>query len=171
MGGNAFKQMLPTASFHRMRPSVYQALKTTLLPLVQSRYELVAVPHESPQKPDHGDLDFVVARPRPGTSPEFMQKMLRATYSLPQEGNRTSNYAVPVDAFDLNADRKSDYAGNGEETDEFYQVDVNVCADDAEWERTIFLHSYGDLGMILNVLARGAGLSLSVHGLKVCPIY
>jgi hypothetical protein len=28
----------------------------------------------------------------------------------------------------------------------YYQVDIHVCADDDEWERIFFYHSYGDLG-------------------------
>ncbi|OSX59813.1 hypothetical protein POSPLADRAFT_1149832 [Postia placenta MAD-698-R-SB12] len=139
MGGNAFRGKLSTALFPRMSPHTYQALRARLLPLVQSQFESVAVPREAPEKVDHGDLDFVVTRPRPGTSPSTVQKVLRATHSIPQEGNRTSNYAIPANAFDLGA----------------------------EWERILFLHSYGDTGMIFGVLARMAGLSLNVHGLKV----
>lgn len=47
------------------------------------------------------------------------------------------------------------------------QVDVNVCRDRAEWERTVFFHGYGDLGMILGLIAKNAGLALGEKGLKV----
>lgn len=47
------------------------------------------------------------------------------------------------------------------------QVDVNVCADRAEWERIVFFHGYGDLGMILGLIAKNVGLALGEKGLKV----
>ncbi|CCM01876.1 uncharacterized protein FIBRA_03947 [Fibroporia radiculosa] len=164
MGGNAFNQTLSSAIFPRMSPECYQTLKAALLPYVQPLYELVAVPNEAPGKADHGDIDFVVAHPKPGTSLELVRQALKATHSLLQEGNRTSNFAVSTTAFD-HVYRASEHGRDDFET--FYQVDVSVCADKGEWERTVFLHSYGDLGMILSVLARAAGLSLSVHGLKL----
>ncbi|KAI0953457.1 hypothetical protein AcW1_007671 [Taiwanofungus camphoratus] len=170
MGGNAFRQTLPDTSFPRISPSVYQALKARLLPLIQSLYGLAVVPAEAPEKIDHGDIDFVVAYPRPGLTHETVKATLKATYSLPQEGNRISNFAVSTSAFELQLDQKQ--AGMGmmphqEEWKNFYQIDVYVCADEEEWQRVVFLHSYGDLGMILGVLARSAGLSLSTHGLKL----
>ncbi|KAJ7733979.1 hypothetical protein B0H14DRAFT_2639483 [Mycena olivaceomarginata] len=40
------------------------------------------------------------------------------------------------------------------------QVDMHVCADKAEWERIHFFHGYGDLGMILRLVAQNKGLAL-----------
>lgn len=34
----------------------------------------------------------------------------------------------------------------------------------------MFFHSYGDLGMILGLIARNNGLKLGVHGLKVSSV-
>lgn len=51
----------------------------------------------------------------------------------------------------------------------YFQVDVHVCTDKDEWDRIMFCHSYGDLGMILGLIARNVGLSLGSKGLKVCP--
>ncbi|EPT05204.1 hypothetical protein FOMPIDRAFT_69174 [Fomitopsis schrenkii] len=140
MGGNAFNQTLPQASFPRMPPATYKALKATLLPLVEQFYDLVAVPPEAPEKPDHGDLDFVVAYPHSDDGADCVKAAIRAAHYLPQEGRGTSSFAIPVD--------------------------VNVCADRESWERTLFLHSYGDTGMILGVIGRSAGVALGVHGLK-----
>lgn len=167
MGGNAFNQMLPQATFPRMSPAVYRALKVTLLPLVQSQYELVAIPPEAPGKADHGDLDFVVSRPRPGTSSETVKEVLKARYSLPQEGNRMSNYAVPLDILEVGVDPESDPGDHAAEQETYFQVDVNVYANEYEWELACCLSSYGDLGIILNHLARKAGLIFNAHGLKV----
>lgn len=54
-----------------------------------------------------------------------------------------------------------------DDPENFGQVDINVCSDKAEWERIVFFHAYGDLGMILGLLARNHGLALGTKGLKV----
>lgn len=41
--------------------------------------------------------------------------------------------------------------------------------DKAEFERIAFYHAYGDLGMIMGLLARNIGLTLGEKGLKVRP--
>lgn len=163
MGGNAFNQTLPQASFPRMPPATYKALKATLLPLVEQFYDLVAVPPEAPEKPDHGDLDFVVAYPHSDDGADCVKAAIRAAHYLPQEGRGTSSFAIPVGAFDLPANDAFSLSAQ----DTYIQVDVNVCADRESWERTLFLHSYGDTGMILGVIGRSAGVALGVHGLKV----
>ncbi|KAH9950553.1 hypothetical protein B0H21DRAFT_499013 [Amylocystis lapponica] len=160
MGGNAFKEILPTACFPRMSPAVYNALKAHLLMRLEPLYEVVAVPHEAPEKVDHGDVDFVAAQPRQSLTHEMVMQALGAMRSIPQDGGPMCNFAIPVHAFELGAAR-------ADSPEAFYQVDVNVCADRAEWERVVFMHSYGDLGMILNLLARSAGVVLGTHGLKL----
>ncbi|RPD62400.1 hypothetical protein L226DRAFT_568817 [Lentinus tigrinus ALCF2SS1-7] len=173
MGGNAFKNLLPDASFPRMSPALYGALKARLIPILQELYTHVAVSPECPGKIDHGDLDFVVSEPREGLTLGEVKSALRATCSVPMEGNRTSNYAIPLDAFE---DVALMYAstGDGDEATElttgdgkFFQVDVNVCEDRAQWERTVFYTSYGDLGFFLGLLAQTAGLSFNIFGLKL----
>lgn len=44
-----------------------------------------------------------------------------------------------------------------------------MCANEAEHERTAFFHGYGDLGMIMSVVARNAdpALVLGEKGLRV----
>ena len=167
MGGNAFNQTLPQASFPRMPPATYKALKATLLPLVEQFYALVVVPPEAPEKPDYGDLDFVVAYPHSDDVVDRVKEAIRAAHYLPQEGRGTSSFAIPVDAFDLPVDSASEGAFSLSAQDTYIQVDVNVCADRESWERTVFLHSYGDTGMILGVIGRSVGVALGVHGLKV----
>lgn len=51
----------------------------------------------------------------------------------------------------------------------YFQVDIHVCMDKDEWDRIMFYNSYGDLGMILGLIGKNAGLSLGSKGLKVCP--
>lgn len=107
MGGNAFGSILKASSFPRLPPAVYAALKSRLLPKIQELYSFVAVPIEAPEKPDYGDLDFVVTGQKvqfDGTSDrvlvniphEIVQQTIGARFVNPVDGNRTSNFAIPV---------------------------------------------------------------------------
>ncbi|KAI0754928.1 hypothetical protein C8Q80DRAFT_1053438, partial [Daedaleopsis nitida] len=175
MGGNAFKNLLPDASFPRMPPPVYSTLKARLLPILQELYAHVAISPECPGKADYGDLDFIVSGPREGLTLAEVKDALRATCSVPMEGSRTSNYAVPSSAFEdvVRAARDGTctpdraLASGDPDGQMFFQVDVNVCADRAQLERTVFYTSYGDLGFILGLLAQTAGLSFNIFGLKL----
>ncbi|TBU47768.1 hypothetical protein BD309DRAFT_998116 [Dichomitus squalens] len=177
MGGNAFKRLLPHATFPRMHPAVYNALKAQVLPIVQSFYAHATVSPEAPEKADFGDLDIIVAGPRDGLTHEEVRAALRATCSIPQEGNRTSNFAIPVDAFEAVAqahkavaaasEPKQDGGARDADAQVTFQVDLNVNGDCAQWERTVFCSSYGDLVFFLGVLAQTAGLSFSIYGLRL----
>jgi hypothetical protein len=100
MGGSAFGAILTSAAFPRLPPSVYRALKKRLLPKITEFYAWVGVPHEAPDKKDHGDLDLLVAIPKlPHNSfvpHEIIKQAIGATHLVPMDGNRTSNYAVPI---------------------------------------------------------------------------
>lgn len=148
MGGNAFKATLPDASFPRMRPALYNELKQRVTASLQTVYTSVAVPHEAPGKLDFGDIDFVVCHPRDGLNPEMLRVALGAQHII-AIGN-VSNLAIPL-----------------RDKDSFCQVDIHVCDDIDDWQRTFFFLSYGDLSMILGLMARALDLSLGRHGLKV----
>ncbi|KAF8895530.1 hypothetical protein BD779DRAFT_1500014 [Infundibulicybe gibba] len=182
MGGSAFSSKLSSSAFPRMPPVVYQTLKARFLPVLHTFYKHVVIPVEAPGKPDHGDLDFVVVGPlrEDGTSDKAesmnvpharVAQALGASVVIPMEGNRTSNFAVPVSAGEwarlgcAQAEERGRDAAPGRGI--FYQVDVHVCEDKDEWERIRFFHAYGDLGMILGLIANNAGLALGVHGLRV----
>jgi hypothetical protein len=158
MGGNAFHQILPATSFPRIPPTVYSSLKARLIPLFQSIYVHIAVPFEAPEKLDYGDLDFVVAGPKCSElgDHEEVKRALGAKFCILLEGNRTSNFAVPIGQEDWEIG-----------DDKFYQVDVHVCADEEEWGRVVFFHGYGDLGMIMGLIATNNGFALGTKGLKV----
>jgi hypothetical protein len=172
---------------------VYRAVKDRLTPRLLAIYSIVSTPYEAPEKNDHGDLDFLVCEPLTGAEVphEKVQALLDAKYVVPMPGNRTSSYAVPIDdgewaklghaAEEEKAPRQAKETDN--QGDIFYQViprvgyrkceltccqvDVHVCSDKAEWERIHFFHGYGDLGMILGLVARNKGLALGSKGLKV----
>ncbi|KAH9854649.1 hypothetical protein C2E23DRAFT_893954 [Lenzites betulinus] len=180
MGGNAFKSL--AAAFPRMPPTVYNVLKATLLPPLQPLYSHVLVAPEAPEKADYGDLDIVVSGPRDGLTADDVKAALRATHSVALGGNRISNFAVPVGAFpdvarawrgasasgqSIGFDPEVTIATDDSESDVFIQVDVNVCADEAQFERTVFYTSYGDMGLMLGLIAQTAGLSFGIFGLKL----
>ncbi|KAH8825268.1 hypothetical protein DL96DRAFT_1612564 [Flagelloscypha sp. PMI_526] len=178
MGGKAFSGLLPPTSFPRLPPPIYHALKARLTPVLETLYHFVATPHEAPEKLDHGDLDFTVASPRTvleedkvAVPIETCKQALRALHVVPMPGNRTSSYAVPMkrseweeqglaQSFDQ-LDKNTDSSGL------FYQVDVHPATDEAEARRIVFFNSYGDLGMIMGLIAANNGLKLSPHALRM----
>ncbi|KAF8579830.1 hypothetical protein K439DRAFT_1637603 [Ramaria rubella] len=152
MGGRAFLEILQGATFPRMESQTYYTLKARHLEQLRQLYRLVGVPREAPEKTSHGDLDYVVCAPRVANSTlvEDIKNVLGAVSCI--KDGLIFNFAIPLEG----ADRST-----------FYQVDVNQCLDEDEWERVIFFRSYGDLGMIIGLLARANGLSLGLHGLKI----
>ncbi|KAF4590130.1 hypothetical protein EYR40_009468 [Pleurotus pulmonarius] len=121
-------------------------------------------------------------------SPDIVRAAIGARHSIPMAGYRTSNYAVPIPPgqwaalgcgseeeecrLRLKMDLLTIKGEEGEEEIEkdgelYYQVDVHVCPDEAEWKRNVFFNSHGDMGMILGVIIRNHGLHLGVHGLKM----
>jgi len=174
MGGNAFSEQLPTAVFPRMPPPFYNSLKSRIIPPLQDLYHLVVVPPEAPGKLDHGDLDILVCEPKnfkegiprsECVTLEEIEQALGSVYSIPLQGDRTSNFAVPikqeeVQQFALDKDKLN--------LKQLYiQIDLHFCEDeDSLRSRTLF-QSYGELGMILGVLARIAGFTWTASGLKL----
>jgi len=157
------------AAFPRIPPAVYRNLKARFHPKLAELYTWVGVPLEAPEKLDHGDIDFLVAVPKNQSdqplSHQVIKEILGAEFMIPMEGNRTSNYAVPISPGEwAEEDDKRKEVTDGQI---FYQVDVHVCFDKDEWDRIMFFHSYGDLGMILGLVGRNAGLSLGAKGLKL----
>ena len=100
MGGRAFSAVLQVAAFPRIPPAVYRNLKARLHPKLSELYTWVGVPIEAPEKLDYGDLDFVVAIPKnqnsQSLSHQVIKEILGAEFMIPMEGNRTSNYAIPI---------------------------------------------------------------------------
>lgn len=195
MGGSAFRSKLAQQAFSRLPTPVYQALKERYLPRLSQLYNYVAVPHETPEKATHGDLDILVAEPKSTVlchaefattsndsesteaaklkyiSHETLKDVLGARHVIECSANRTSNYAVPValgewDAFRHGEDERHarKQAPDGEI---YYQVDIHPCEDVGEFNRIKFFHAYGDMGMILGVLARNIGFYLGQNGLRI----
>ncbi|KAK0504045.1 hypothetical protein EDD18DRAFT_1457129 [Armillaria luteobubalina] len=87
---------------------------------------------------------------------DTVKELLGAVHVLPMPGPRTSNYAIPIPEDEFNTQM---HVG-------WYQVDVHVCRSLEDFARVKFFHSYGDMGMILGLVARHSGLHLGIHGLK-----
>jgi len=87
-------------------------------PLLEELYIHVGIPRVAPEKMDHGDLDLIVCLPRwhaistqssvvlntsdseqrlsVHVSPEVVAATIKARHLNPMDGNRISNYAVPI---------------------------------------------------------------------------
>ncbi|KAG6899221.1 hypothetical protein C0993_012135 [Termitomyces sp. T159_Od127] len=164
MGGRAFLTTLGPGSFPRIPLPVYNALKNRLLLRLQTLYQRAIVPREAPEKVNFGDLDILVTSPRTSSGLSSgqthlwrttVQTVLGAQYCTGHNTrNRTVNFALPIqpgewETFNL-----------GKEEEESHE---------AEHERTAFFHGYGDLGMIMSVVARNAdpALVLGEKGLRL----
>ncbi|ETW81566.1 hypothetical protein HETIRDRAFT_316994 [Heterobasidion irregulare TC 32-1] len=164
MGGNALTHLLPAASFPRLPHHIYAAIKAHLHDRLAPLYERVATPREAPEKLDYGDVDFIVVCPKkPDITHEDVRIALGAGASIQ---GRTSNFAVPLSRY-TDEVMGNTQRGGQREHEEYVQVDVHVCAEVPQFERVVFFHGYGDLGMIIGCLARSVGLHLGDHGLKV----
>ena len=179
MGGNAFSERLPTAVFPRMPPAFYNSLKARIVPRLEALYHLVAVPPEAPGKLDYGDLDIVVCQPKnikegiplsECVTFTEIEQALGSAYSLPLPGDRTSNFAVSIQQDEVQhfvLDQKAVEEGKLDMTRLYIQIDLHFSEDVESWRSRILFQSYGELGMILGMLARTIGLTWTVAGLKV----
>ncbi|SJL07540.1 uncharacterized protein ARMOST_10890 [Armillaria ostoyae] len=153
MGGSAFATIGP---FPRLSRALYTVLKARHTASLGTVYTQVCTPLEAPEKQDHGDIDFLVYSPEHLPSHDTVKELLGAAHVLPMPGPRTSNYAIPIPEDEFNTQM---HVG-------WYQVDVHVCGSPEEFAGVRFFHSYGDMGMILGLVARHSGLHLGIHGLK-----
>jgi hypothetical protein len=169
MGGKAFLSLLPDTTFPRLTPTVYTSLKSSLLLRLVPLFQYVGVPHEAPEKQDHGDIDFVVACPNAAIGHTEIKHALGASVCIPSaqsDGKGTHNFALRL--ADLAPFQPTDVEQVTAETGDVYvQVDVNIRKDVLDWENAMFFHAYGDLGMIMGRLAASVGLHLGELGLKV----
>lgn len=159
MGGRAFLESMPDAIFPRLPPETYFALKERLKLLLETIYQRVSVPREAPEKYDYGDIDFTVVNPiiPHESAPSATLSAIGAAKVIANPG--TSNYALRLrDLFPEESDNK------------YVQVDVHICPDEADLERVLFWHGYGDLGMIVGSMIRSYGLSAGTSGIKIMKV-
>ena len=174
MGGNAFSEKLPTAVFPRMPLAFYNSLKSRIIPRLEALYHIVVVPPEAPGKLDFGDLDVLVCQPRnvkEGISLsecvtlEEIERALGSVHSIPLTGDRTSNFAIPIQRNEV-----QEFGIDEEEVDLgqlYIQIDLHFCEEEESLRSRSLFQSYGELGMILGVLGKSVGFTWSPGGLKV----
>lgn len=184
MGGKALLALLPHATFPRLSPTLYNAIKSHLHTRLSPLFDRVATPHEAPEKLDHGDIDFIVASPQLGLKHHDVERALGTTsqHSIPspEVGAGTSHFALSLVVLERELGFVEDGAGHSiprghssllvtkaDVDGRYVQVDVHLCPDVEDFERVVFIHGYGDLGMIMGALARSVGLQLGSKGLKV----
>jgi hypothetical protein len=170
MGGKAFLSRIPNATFPRLSPLIYASLKATLLPRLTPLFQHVGVPHEAPEKEDHGDVDFIVACPLAAViGHEEIKHALGASACIPSpQPDHAGSHNFALRLSDVVTSLPTDAVPVSEETSEVYvQVDVNIRKDAHDWENVMIFHSYGDLGMIMGRLSASVGLHLGELGLKV----
>ena len=174
MGGNAFSEQLPTAVFPKMSLAFYNSLKSRIMPRLEALYHLVVVPPGAPGKPDYGGLDILVCKPKDVkegvplsecVTLKEIEQALGSAYSNPLPGNRTSNFAIPIQQdeiqhFSFDKD-KSDLAQL------YIQIYLHFCEDEQNLRSRALFKSYGELGMILGMLGKTVGLKWTPSGLKV----
>lgn len=146
MGGSAFNVDTHGFVTSRMTKDQYTALSNFILPLLRLYFRIVATPPEVPGKVTYGDLDIMVSKPldlRPHDailqlcSNALGSKCKAFIYNVP-----TSNIAVSIN-------------------DVIVQVDVHVVERDDLWEVDYWMHSWGDMGMIVSSVIKAWGLRLS----------
>lgn len=150
MPGQLFATKLGQDAFPLRSSKEYIEINADIGGKLKALHRYAGVPAPAPEKPMHGDIDFAVCDPIGTVSPAQIQRILGPGVQVEvEEGSRIAHYAVPV------PDGK------------FIQVNVETCDNKPEFDGIMFFRSYGDLGMILGLLARAHGLSLGSKGLKV----
>lgn len=167
MGGLTFTKDAPgKPAIHcpRLPPHIYFPLKAILGYALQQHFILVSTPYEAPEKPDHGDIDFLVHNPTtviPGhifnaNHVAKLTQSLGAVRSVSASSGSRS-FAVPVYA-------PHDCDGVRCERVAFAQIDVTSCSTPEKLHWQMLTHSYGDLFQILGVQLRPVGLTFLQDG-------
>jgi hypothetical protein len=147
MGGRAFHNRGLQAP--RLSPKVYTSLVTLYHPVLEKLYPRVVCPPSVWEKPDHGDVDFlVVERDDSIVDPVELADRLEAKAFI-VNGSSTS-YAVP----------HPDYTSSPKF---IVQIDIRTCPKETfDWQS--FTGSYSDLGPVLAFLLRPVGLKITDKG-------
>ena len=146
MGGNAFNVDTHGFITSRMNKSQYATLSNFILPFLRLYFRTVAIPPEAPGKLTFGDLDIMVSKPldlHPHDAIlQLCSKALGSRCKAFIYSPGTSNIAVTLDGA-------------------IFQVDVHFVERDDIWEVDYWMHSWGDMGMIVSSTIKAWGLRLS----------
>ena len=146
MGGSAFTIESHGFTTSRMNKAQYIAVSNLILPLLRSRFRIAAIPPEAPGKSSYGDLDIMVVHPLQPVSGDALVNecigILDSNCRGVIRNQPTTNIAVVIEDITV-------------------QVDVHVVPREDIWEVDYWMHSYGDMGMILSSAIKAWGLRMS----------
>lgn len=147
MGGRAFHNRGLQAP--RLSPKLYNSLVTLYQPVLKELYARVVCLPSVWEKPDHGDVDFlVVEKEDSAIDPAEVAGRLGAKTLI--VNGPSVNYAVPHP--DFTSDSKV-----------IVQIDIRTCPEETfDWQS--FTGSYADLGPVLAFLLRPVGLKITDKG-------
>ncbi|KAL7937308.1 hypothetical protein V8C35DRAFT_292154 [Trichoderma chlorosporum] len=158
MGGLAFTSGASPLATPRMPKAVYEATKSRCEKILHTLYSFVESPLEGPGKKDFGDIDFLLASPKPEASRgafaiQAISKALGAERSILAGGNEpAASLAIPWPADQQNA--------KDELEKKYIQIDVRVLKSEDKLRWMIFKHGHGDLWNILGSTIRPYGLTV-----------
>ena len=155
MGGGLF------AALHcpRLPPIVYYRVKVNLVAKLKSFFAEVSVPHEAPEKLDHGDIDILLHTPL--TVPRdhlFSEAHISAIREVlgavrhEKRGPGQRSLAIPIPELDAVTDE-------GQIQEAYVQVDLTHCSSSSTLRWLMLVQSYGDVFQAIGVSLRPLGLA------------
>ncbi|KAK8084361.1 hypothetical protein PG997_005632 [Apiospora hydei] len=165
MGGLVFTGGPDPLYTPRMPPAVYQHAKAACHAALQQLFEHVATPIEGPEKPDFGDLDFLVYSSTADLQSVQWRDDVRAALGAVgcvSQQPHTGSFAIywPEGVPD---ERETP----GVTQQRYIQVDVHVCASPETLRWSVFKNDHGDLWNLLGSTIRPFGLTVDHEALYV----
>lgn len=171
MGGHAFSSLLPPLYTPRMPQVIYEKVRDETHHVLRQYYDAVATPIEAPAKTDYGDIDILVAGPKPlqydflstddGQPVHHLATTLRAKAWVQEKGNATVHFAIH---WPSSTDGSNKYESL-DDREKYIQVDVHLCRSQKQFNWELFHHAHGDIWNILGSIIRRFGLTANDQGL------
>ena len=182
MGGNAFSNRDPPLIAPRLTPRLFRHLCELYISQLFQIYERVVSPTPAPDKATHGDIDILVAGPKPwgmaeiisGIKPRPAQHLSNPSQRpsnnhfqhLPKRTQAAAILLHAVDVISNGPDQPANFAApHPEAPSAVVQVDVRVCATDAALDRLLLLETHGDFWLIAGRALKHIGLGINDKGL------
>lgn len=161
MGGHAFHDL----NCPRISASVYNKVKQQTTAALQQVFSHVVVPTEMPEKPDYGDIDFLVASPiHSPTSTNFDNFDWPGTVIALKQALHTAHGRRGF----LNPDcMYFAIRAPGQESEFWVQVDVKVCFKAELFEWQTFELNYASNSKMIGSMVKPLGLTIDPEGLHV----
>ncbi|PVH97967.1 hypothetical protein DM02DRAFT_478603, partial [Periconia macrospinosa] len=163
MGGRAFRSL----NCPRIPPDLYLNTRAKVTLALKKLFLHVTVPTEMPEKPDFGDIDFLVSGfvPKPPASPLDWPAMVSATKEALNTPHGRRGFLNPsVMHFAVTSGEGGD---NGDQI--WIQIDLKVCdrpgQQEFEWSR--FLLNYASGFKILASLMKPLGFTINPDGIYI----